>query len=242
MRKQSATVCYNLSDMGFKIMKILFIVMGLLVFIMNSVCCADEYEIELMAGDSTFETGIHYKEKLPYGFIKAGGYYLQTDEDNLEYQRWLVDFTFGSEMISTGMIWEMGLAGIFGKAEKDVIYTELVVDETTGADPVGEEATETYSSDLCVVAFITKIGYFFPEDVMTFPLELYGRIIYAPGSICFGDTENYLSYQLGAGIRIVKYASFMMQFSAFDVGLESGEHNWDFDDSSVQLGLVFRFY
>ncbi len=223
-------------------MKVNVIVFGFLFFVMNSFCWAGEYEVELMAGDSTFETGLHYTGKLTNGFLKTGMYYLQTDDDDLEYQRWLLDFTFGSDMIATDMIWEVGLASIFGSAEKDITYTELVADETTeGAEPVAVEATATYNSDLCVVAFITKVGYLFPSDVMTFPLELYGRVIYAPSSICFGDTENYLSYQIGAGFRIVEYASFMMQFSVFDVGLKSGANEWDYDESTFQIGLVFRF-
>lgn len=221
--------------------KFIAIVIGLFVFLVNPFCWAGEYEVELMAGDSTFETGMHYKHRLAGGFLNAGGYYLQTDDDDLEYQRWLVDFTFGSEMIATDMICEIGLASIFGDAEKQIVSSELVVNEATGAEPVAVETTETINSDLAAVAFIAKIGYLFPEDMLTFPFELYGRIIYAPSSICFGDTEDYLSYQVGVGVRIIEYVSFTMQYTTFDVAFESGAHKWDFDEDNFQLGLIFRF-
>ena len=222
-------------------MKIKYLVIGLLVFMANSCCWAGEFEIEFMAGDSSFESGMHYKNELSNGFMKTGGYYFQTDDDDVEFKRWLVDFTFGSNMIAPELTCEVGLAGIFANAERQVVSTELVVDETAGGDPVPVETLGTVSGDPSAIAFLTRIHYIFPADMLIFPLELYTRIVYAPGSICFGDTEAYFSYQIGAGIRIIEYASLMIQYTAFDIDINSDARSWRVDESAVQLGLVFRF-
>ena len=56
----------------------------LLLISVNSVCWADGYEVEFMAGNTSIEGGVHYDKELSGGFFKIGGSGLYTNDEDPE--------------------------------------------------------------------------------------------------------------------------------------------------------------
>ncbi len=189
-----------------------------LLWLTAGVCWASGFDADLTVGSASIEGGFHIKNDLGNGFWRAGGSALYTDDDNTEY-RWLeLDFTVGSETMVPGLTAEVGIKGVFGEAED-----------------------YGFSGDVGAAAFAGRIGYVFPQRSMPVPIEVFAGLAYAPEIMSFRDTEEYLAYFIGVGVRIVQNASIILKYNAYDVDMEQGPGNWDLDDSQFRLGLVMRF-
>jgi hypothetical protein len=207
----------NLNGKGWKMKKIL-----LLVMIIGSItvgpCLAAGLDADLTVGSDSIEGGLHYKRDLANGFWRAGGSALYTDDDDMEY-KWLeLDFTVGSETLAPGMTCDVGVKGIMGEAED-----------------------RGFSGDVGALAFAGRIGYLFPSQKTPVPIEVFAGFAYAPEIISFRDTEEYLAFHIGVGVRIVQNASIILRYNSYDVDLETSGTPWELDDSNIRLGLVMRF-
>lgn len=179
---------------------------------------ADGYEADLTAGNTSIQGGLHFKRDLANGFWKAGASALYTDDDDTEY-KWLeLDFTVGSDTLRPGLSCEVGLKGIVGDAE----YSR-------------------FSGDVGALAFAGQVGYVLPIPQIPTPIEVFGGLAYAPEIMSFRDTDEYLAYYLGVGVRIVTNASIILKYSSYDVDMEAGPGAWNLDDEAIRLGLVMRF-
>jgi YfaZ precursor len=194
----------------------IFMMVGILSW--AGACWAEGYEAGLAVGNTSIDAGLHYQRDMANGFWKAGGSALYTDDDNTDYKWVELDFTVGSNALQTGLSCEVGLKGIVGQAED-----------------VG------LSGDVGALAFSTQASYLIPARAIPVPLEVFGGISYAPEILSFKDTQSYLAYHLGIGVRIVPNASIILKYVNYDVDMESGRRQWDLDDSVIRLGLVMRF-
>ena len=195
------------------------IVLLLLVFtgLIASPCWAAGVEAELSVGNTSVEGGVHFINDMANGFWKAGGSVLYTDDDYTEY-KWLeLDFTVGNELVP-GLTCEVGLKGIAGEAEDYGV-----------------------TGDVGAVAFAGRVVYVFPKQGMPVPVEAFAGLAYAPEILSFQDTEDYLAGYIGIGVRIVRNATIILKYNAYDVDLESGPGKWNLDDGQFRLGLVMRF-
>jgi hypothetical protein len=197
-----------------KILLLLLIVSG---FAVGSSLAAG-LDADLTVGSDSIEGGMHYKKAVTNGFWRAGGSALYTDDDDMEY-KWLeVDFTVGSETLAPGMTCEVGVKGVFGDAEDN-----------------------GFSGDVGAAAFAGRISYLFPRQNTPVPVEVFSGFAYAPEIMSFRDTEEYLAFHIGVGVRIVQNASIILKYNSYDVDLETRSTPWELDDSNIRLGLVMRF-
>jgi hypothetical protein len=181
-------------------------------------CWADGYDADLTVGNTSIEGGFHLKKDLANGFWRAGGTVLYTDDSDTDY-KWLeLDFTVGSETMQPGLTCEVGLKGVAGDGEDN------------GLD-----------GDIGAMAFAGRVGYIFPQRGMPVPVEVFAGIAYAPEILSFRDTEQYLAYHIGIGVRIVQNASIVLKYNAYDVDMDSEGRKWDIDNSNFRFGLVMRF-
>ena len=200
-------------------MKINIVIAAILVVMsINSGCWADEYEIEFMAGNTSTTGGVHYQNDLSSGFVKIGGSGVYVDDEDLEYKWLSLDFTVGNATLLNGLTCEVGITGLYGDAEDN-----------------------GYSSDVGTIAFTGKVGYVVPDGLLPIPLEAFGRITYAPASITFADTDKYIAYEFGGGLRIVQYASVYAKYTICDLDLIADSHAWNLADNTIQMGVIFRF-
>jgi len=181
-------------------------------------CWADGYDADLTVGNTSIEGGFHLKKDLDNGFWRAGGTALYTDDNDTDY-KWLeLDFTVGSETMQPGLTCEVGLKGVGGDGEDNGL-----------------------EGDIGVLAFAGRVGYVFPQHGMPVPVEVFAGIAYAPEILSFRDSEQYLAYQIGVGVRIVQNASIVLKYNAYDVDMNSEGRDWDINNSNIRFGLVMRF-
>lgn len=179
---------------------------------------ANGWEANLNAGTDSVYGGIAYKKDLNAGYMKTGVSGLYTEDDDMEYRWAEFKFVVGSETLSPGLTCEVGLNGILGEAEDN-----------------------GYSGDVGALAFAGYVSYLFPERVMPIPFEVFGGLTYSPEVLSFRDTENYLSYRLGVGVRIVPNATVSLEYVEYDMDMEAGPGQWNLDDDAIRLGLAMRF-
>jgi hypothetical protein len=199
-------------------MKKILLLMMIVCIMAVGPCLAAGLDADLTVGSDSIEGGLHFKNDLANGFWRAGGSALYTDDDDMEY-KWLeFDFTVGSETLAPGMTCDVGVKGIMGEAED-----------------LG------FSGDVGAVAFAGRMAYLFPPQRTPVPIEVFAGFAYAPQILSFRDTEEYLAYHIGVGVRIVQNASIILKYNSYDVDLETTSRTWELDDSNIRLGLAMRF-
>ncbi len=196
--------------------KLLLAMMIWLSFV--GLCMAESWELNLDAGPTSVSGGVHYKRSLANGFMKAGASGLYTDNDDTEYKWAEFSFTVGSDTIQPGLSCEVGFRGILGDAEDN-----------------------SHSGDIGALAFTGHAGYLFPRWMVPIPLEVFADLTYAPEPLSFRDTEDYLSMDLGIALRIIQNASVLLEYSLYEVDMESGPGDWTLDEGAIRLGILMRF-
>jgi hypothetical protein len=161
---------------------------------------------------------VHDKSYLDSGYLRIGGSALYSDDDELEYKWASLDLMVGSDTLSPGFACEVGLRGIGG-----------AVDE------------EPNSGDVGLVGFSFAAGYLFAKEVTLIPLEVFSSLTWSPDPLAFLDTEEFLEFNIGVGLRIIKNASVMATYSNYHVGMKSGQEDWSLNDDAFRLGVVLRF-
>ena len=199
-------------------MKKIFLLMTIVCCILAGSCFAAGLEADLTVGSNSIEGGLHLKRALANGFWRAGGSALYTDDDDMEYKWVEIDFAVGSETLAPGVTCDVGVKGVMGEAEDN-----------------------GFSGDVGAMAFAGRINYLFPRQYTPVPFELFAGFAYAPEIMSFRDTEEYLAFHIGAGVRIVQNASIILKYNSYDVDLETRNRPWELDDSNIRLGLVMRF-
>jgi hypothetical protein len=124
----------------------------------------------------------------------------------------------GSDTLSPGLFCEVGLRGIGG-----------AVDE------------EPDSGDVGLIGFAFAAGYLFPKEVTMIPLEVFSSLTWSPDPLAFLDSEAFLEFNLGVGLRIIKNASVIATYSNYHVEMKSGQEDWTLNDDAFRLGVVLRF-
>ena len=193
-------------------------IIATVIISINIDCWADGYEIEFMAGNTSATGGVHYQNDPSSAFMKIGGSGVYVNDEDLEYKWFSLDFAVGNATLLTGLTCEVGIIGLYGDAEDN-----------------------GYSSDVGTIAFTGNVGYVVPDGLLPIPSEAFGRITYAPTSITFADTDKYIAYELGWGLRIVQYASVYVKYTVCDLDLIADSHAWNLADNAIQVGLIFRF-
>ncbi len=189
-----------------------------LLLVTSTVSAAEEWEIDLSAGDDSVTGGVHDKSYLDSGYLRIGGSGLYSDDDKLEYKWASLDLMVGSDTLSPGLFCEVGLRGIGG-----------AVDE------------EPRSGDVGLIGFAFSAGYLFAKEVTLIPLEVFSSLTWSPDPLAFLDTEELLEFNLGAGLRIIKNASVIATYSNYHVKMNSGQEDWTLNDDAFRLGVVLRF-
>lgn len=188
------------------------------LLLMNAVCAAEEWELDLSAGDKSVTGGIHDKSYLDSGYFRIGGSGLYSDDEETEYKWASLDLTVGSDTLSPGLSCDVGLRGMGG-----------AVDE------------EPNSGDLGLIGFSLAVAYLFPKEVTMIPLEVFSNMTWSPDPLAFLDIEAFLEFNLGVGIRIIKNASVIATYSNYHMEMNSGPGDWTLNDDAFRLGVVLRF-
>lgn len=189
-----------------------------LLLALSTVGAAEEWEIDLSAGNESVTGGVHDKSYLDSGYLRIGGSGLYSDDDELEYKWASLDLMVGSDTLSPGLFCEVGLRGIGG-----------AVDE------------EPDSGDVGLIGFAFAAGYLFPKEVTMIPLEVFSSLTWSPDPLAFLDSEAFLEFNLGVGLRIIKNASVIATYSNYHVEMKSGQEDWTLNDDAFRLGVVLRF-
>lgn len=189
-----------------------------LLLVISTVGAAEEWEIDLSAGNESVTGGVHDKSYLDSGYLRIGGSALYSDDDELEYKWASLDFMVGSDTLSPGLSCEVGLRGLGG-----------AVDE--GAN----------SGDVGLIGFSFAAGYLFAKEVTLIPLEVFSSLTWSPDPLSFLDTEEFLEFNLGVGLRIIKNASVTATYSNYHADMKSGQEDWTLNDDAFRLGVVLRF-
>ena len=189
-----------------------------LVLLISTVCSAEEWEIDLSAGSKSVTAGVHDKSYLDSGYLRIGGSGLYSDDDELEYKWVSLDLMVGSDTLSPGLFCEVGLRGIGG-----------TVDEVPRSGDVG------------LIGFAFSAGYLFAKETTIIPLEVFSNLTWSPDPLAFLDTEEFLEFNLGLGVRIIKNASVIATYSNYHVQMNSGQDDWISSDDAFRLGVVLRF-
>lgn len=184
----------------------------------TGLCRADGWEANLNAGANSVVGGVHFKKDLQSGYMKAGISGLYSEDDDLEYKWARAKFAVGSDMVQPGLTIEVGLDGIMGDVEE-----------------------RGFSGDIGAIPFTGYVGYTFQRNVLPLPLEIFAGLSYAPKMLSFRDTEEFLSYRLGAGIEVIRNASVRVEYQHYDIDMEQGPGRWNMDDSVILVSLVMRF-
>lgn len=187
-------------------------------FLLSGPAMAQSWETFLDAGTTSISGGVHYKKQVTNGFMKFGGTGLYADDDDIAYKWGTVDFLVGSDALVQGLTVEAGVRGILGDAEEN-----------------------GRSGDVGAVAFAGQVNYRFPRRLIPLPLEVFGGLAYAPEINCFRDSDDFLSINLGLGYRIIPNAAIIVDFTAYDLDMESGPGKWTLDDEVFRVGIVMHF-
>jgi hypothetical protein len=198
------------------IRKILFVLLSLLA--MTGMCAAESMNLQLSAGSTSATGDISAKQYLPSGFLKYGAGFVYTHDDGTEYKFASLHLSVGSETMVPGLTCDFGMRVLGGKAEDG-----------------------PYSGNLGAVGFTGNVNYLFPHEVLPIPLELFGDMTWAPSVLSFEDSDGYLEYTLGTGIRIVENVSVIGTYTKYRMDLDSGPGDWRLNDDVLRLGLVLRF-
>jgi hypothetical protein len=208
---------YNPKGKGWQMKKILLfvvIISGLIV----GPSLAERFDADLTVGSNSIDGGVHFKKEMANGFWRAGGSGLYDDDNSKEYKWLTADFTVGSETLVPGLTCDVGVSAIAGEAE----YS-------------------TYSGDVGAAAFTGRVNYLLPLHNSPVPIEVFAGFAYAPEIMSFRDTEEFMAYHVGVGVRVVQNASIILKYNSYDVDLKSKGQTWELDDSNIRLGLVMRF-
>ncbi len=189
-----------------------------LLLVISTVGAAEEWEIDLSAGDKSVTGGVHDKSYLDSGYLRIGGSALYSDDDALEYKWASLDLMVGSDTLSPGLSCEVGLRGLGG-----------AVDEGPKSGDVG------------LIGFSFAAGYLFAKEVTLIPLEVFSSLTWSPDPLSFLDTEEFLEFNLGVGLRIIKNASVTATYSNYHADMKSGQQDWTLNDDAYRLGVVLRF-
>jgi len=186
--------------------------------LMSAVCSANSLELDLTAGSTSVSGGVHYKNYVESGYFRVGGSVVHTDDDEVEYTIGSLDLTVGSDTLMPGLSCDVGLRGIYGTAEDGNV-----------------------SGDVGALGFTGGVGYLFPSDMIPIPVEVFGGLTWAPGPLAFIDTEDYLEFNAGVGVRIIRNASIVASYTHYRIEMESGPGDWTLKDDVFRLGLAMRF-
>jgi hypothetical protein len=190
----------------------------MVLFFMNGVALADEWELGLSAGTKSVLGSIHHKSYTPNGYFRVGGSGVYVDDDPKAYKWGSIDFSVGSDIVLPGLSIDVGFRGLYGSAEDGML-----------------------DGDLGAIAFMGGMGYVFPPRVMPVPLELFGNISYAPSPLSFIDADDFLEVNLGAGVRVISNASIILSYTGYRVSMTSGPGDWTLRDDIFRVGLLLRF-
>jgi hypothetical protein len=178
-------------------------------------CAADSWELDITAGSTYLSGGLHHRTYMDSGYLKVGGSGVYADDDDVEYRWGSVDLFVGSDTVRPGLFVDLGLRGFLGRVKEP-----------------------NRSGDLGAIGFAVAGGYLFPTEI---PFEIFSGLTWAPGPLSFRDTENFLQFDLGLGLRLIRNASIIGSYTYYRMELDSGPRDWSVNDNVFRAGLVLRF-
>ena len=188
------------------------------VLIFSSLSWAQSWEMSLFAGTTSASGSVHYRRYVDTGFFKLGGTGVFVNRDTETYHLGSADFFVGSDTLVPGLTLEVGLRGFFGSAEEN--------NDSGGIGAVG---------------FAASSEYVFSKNIVPIPLEVFGQAAYSPDILSFIDCKNHFDITIGTGIRIGRYASIRLSYSAIRTEMSKNDRTWTSSDDAIRLGLVMRF-
>ncbi len=146
------------------------------------------------------------------------------DKDNFTIGN--ADLTFGNRQNNDPFLFDIGLRGLFGSAEK---------------------SDSTYNGDFKGLGFLVSAIYNLQgaEVLYQMPInfEIAGEMSFAPTPVCFGDGEQYMEAKLSLGIDLFGDGRGFIILGGRYVNLRLNKYseNWDASGSSYFLGFKLRF-
>jgi hypothetical protein len=187
-------------------------------FIFNH-CWAEGFECGVAVSNNSIRGDLYAVQSLADGFWRSGVAGIYTDDGDTEYKWGELGFMVGNDVIMPGLTCEVGFKGLLGKAEEN-----------------------GYEGDVGAIAFSGRASYDFAQQ-MTLPgsFDVFLGIDYANKILSFMDTDDYFAFHTGVDIPLFERASVIMEYSVYDMDMESGPGSWTLDDERFRIGLSLKF-
>lgn len=146
------------------------------------------------------------------------------DKDNFTIGN--ADVTFGNRQGNDPFVFDIGLRGIVGSAEKP---------------------ESTYNGDFKALGLLVSVIYNLQgaEIFYQMPInfEIAGEMSFAPNPVCFGDGEQYMEAKLSLGIDLFGDGrGFLILGGRYvDMRLSKYSEDWEASGGSVFAGFKLRF-
>lgn len=176
-------------------------------------------QLGLTAGTDVVTGQIEVQNKQEYGILAFGGGVAYSDSDYVIGDALVA---LKSDQLLPGFKYGLGFKGLYGE-----------VDEEDGR----------YDGKLAALGFLAGVDYeltsaFNPVEV---PIEVYGEICFAPGSLSFEDTEKYQEYKAGFRFYVLESAFILVECKYRDIEFyDSANGDWSRDDTIFSAGITLR--
>jgi len=193
-------------------------IIGQSVFIIMITCgisFASTYDLGVNAGHSTLEARFNTTLALERGLLTTGIGAIYSDDG---YRMANVKLSVGNGVSLPQLEFGLGFKGVVGHTEKD--------------DNEG---------DLMAIGFLFLGRYFIPESLLPIPISVALDFSWAPGSLCFLDSESYLEVKTNLEFRIVKNAAIILGYRHLRVHLDDGTKDWEMSDGTFVAGYELWF-
>jgi hypothetical protein len=209
---------YNRKGVIMKKIALLFTGVFLLTF--SSSAFADNVQLWLMANGDTVAFNMEYQFKKDFGSFAAGG--------GIEYARG--DYTIGEGIIALrrdqlvpGVRFGLGFKGYVGRTDSE---------------------DESESGNIAALAFLIEGAYELTSSLnpVPLPVEAYGAVSFSPSSLSFDETESLQEYKGGVRFYLIESAFLFIECKYRKIEFEeSGNGEWDRDDTILAGGVTLRF-
>lgn len=189
---------------------------------------AEGVEGKIMISGHSVQADIYSVQPVEDWYRKIGVSGIFTEDGDTEYG-WaellfmvgsdVVGFTGESESTRQGLSCEVGLKGIIGKAEENV-----------------------YSGDVGAVALSGQVNYDFARHTaLPDSVEVFMGFDYANKILSFKDIDDYLAFHFGVGIPLFESVAVVLEYSVYDLDMNSGPGAWHLDDDRFRIGFSLNF-
>ena len=188
-------------------------IIGQIVFftlIMTSVSFANTYDLEVNVGHSVLEARFNATLPLEENSLTTGIGAIYNDDD---YKIVDAKLALGGEAFLPELSFNLGFKGVLGDIEKD--YKD---------------------GDLMAVGFLLSGKYTIPQIFVPLPIDISVGLSFAPDSLCFSDSDEYLEFRTNLDFYIIKSGAITLGYRYIKADFDNNYGQWDMSDGTLFIG------